>query len=62
MWNPLVRYDDQNVQHIKLVEVLSSSSKERKLLEGSLDDQNKEEVCIYLIDKLMSSYSGGKNG
>ena len=31
--------------------VHSSSSKKRKLLEGSLDDQKMEEVCIYLIEK-----------
>ena len=50
-------YDEKYVQHVKLVEVFSSSGKEMKLLEGSLDDQNKEEVCIYLRDKVMSSYS-----
>ena len=61
VWDPLLRHDHENVQHIELVEVLSSSSKGRKLLEGSLDDQKKEKVCIYLIDKLMSSYSCRKN-
>lgn len=57
MWDPLVRYDDEDVQHVELVEVLSSSSKKRKLLKGSLDGRKKENVCIYLIDKVMSSYS-----
>ena len=40
-------YDDKDVKHDKLVEVLSSSSKERMLLEESLDNKKEEEVCIY---------------
>ncbi len=52
----MMMYDDKEVHNVKLVEVLSSSSKERTLLEGSLDDQKEEEVCIYL-DKVISSYS-----